>query len=267
MPLQSQNQQIAPSRRQVSDLDSLRPGRLEGTRVASPSQHEQGNQTEFPESQPSDSIQFPSKHRPPPENAERELKRAYNRLMESGAVWFWQRDRIPLIHLHSLAPEWPAQLYRTAMALYRSGDRLQAERWARSCRHYSTALWHEAKLSWLRDSQVPKDLPELPNAQVEYHLHESIESTRDLIQDLEHRKLPSPPGVTPGSYAAQWIPAMIRVARMHLDQSGSPSQPSNLTECEHLKAAEEWARSAEGISVALQSLPAPSSLKRGPEAA
>lgn len=172
-------------------------------------------------------------------------------MMESGAVWFWQRDQIPLIHLHSLAPEWPARIYRTAMALYRLGDRLQAERWARACRHYSTALWHEAKISWLKDPNAPRDLFELPHAQSEYHLHESIEETRDLIQDLEHRSLVSPTGEHPGAYAIVWVPSMIRVARMHLEQSGSPAQPESLIQCENLKAAEEWARSAEGILVAL----------------
>jgi hypothetical protein len=189
---------------------------------------------------------------PPPENAERELKRAYNRLMESGAVWFWQREKSPLIHLNSLAPEWPVRLYRTAMALYHLGDRLQAERWARACRHYSTALWHEAKLSWLRDPSAPHDLAELPHAQGEYHLHESTEATRDLIQDLEHRAPPSLSSEHPGAYAAPWIATMIRVARMHLEKSGSLGQPESLDQCEHLKAAEEWARSAEGVLTALQ---------------
>ena len=189
---------------------------------------------------------------PPPENAERELKRAYNRLMESGAVWFWQREKIPLIHLHSLAPEWPARLYRTAVSLFHLGDRLEAERWARACRHYATALWHEAKLSWLKDPDAPRDLAELPHAQTEYHLHESTESTRDLIQDLEPRTIPTPSGEHPGAYAAPWISSMIRVARMHLEKTGSPAQPESLEQCEHLKAAEEWARSAEGILTALQ---------------
>jgi hypothetical protein len=203
----------------------------------------------------------------PPENAERELKRAFNRLMESGAVWFWQREQVPMIHLHSLAPEWPARLYRTAMALYRSGDRLDAERWARTCRHYATALWHEAKLSWLKDSNLPRDLPELPNAQIEYHLHESMEGTRDLIQDLENRKLPEPHSGSPGLYARDWISPMIRVARMHLNQGGLLGQPGNLDECEHLKAAEEWARSAEGICTALESQAAKPRPEGLPEAA
>lgn len=184
----------------------------------------------------------------PPENAERELKVAFNRLMESGVVWLWQREKLPDVQLLGIAPEWPARLYRTASALYRNGERLAAERWARSCRHFATALWHEAKIAWLYDPSHPKDLDEYPNAQVEYQLHETPDTTRDLIHDLEGRPLPVVPHELPGSYAQNWIEPIIRLARKHLEQCQAQAGAFELVQCEHLKAAEEWARTAEEIS-------------------
>jgi hypothetical protein len=191
----------------------------------------------------------------PAENAERELKVAYNSLMEMGTVWTWSRTLIPLARTLPLAPEWAYRLYRTASALYRNQERPASEHWARACQHYSTALWHEAKLAWLDDPECPKDLEELPHSESEFHLHESPNLTRDLLDDLTSRPKLSPPALgSPGGYAYEWLEAILSRARVHLQGlPGAPEGTRGLKECESIKAAEEWARCAEELMAALSS--------------
>jgi len=189
----------------------------------------------------------------PAENAERELKAAYNAAMEMGTVWLWARPATPFTQTLPLQPEAGFRVYRTAAALYRNQFRPASEHWARACSHLCTALWHEAKLAWLNSPGCPRDLLELPHGEFEFHLHESPVETRDLLDDLMSRPhLPPPSPGTPGIYAYEWIQPILKRAREHL----TPISPLiggslPLRMCEAIQAAEEWARCAEELMAVL----------------
>jgi hypothetical protein len=183
----------------------------------------------------------------PAENAVRELKMAFNAVMELGTALLWARPSSALAPLAPLTPEGAFRLYRTASALYRNQHLPSSELWARACQHYATALWHEAKLDWLEGPNCPRDLLELPNAEVEFHLHESPEEIRDLLDDLIGRPpITSLAPGTPGIYAFEWIPLILERAKIHLENT-SHGVIKNLKYCEAVKASGEWARCAEEL--------------------
>lgn len=79
-----------------------------------------------------------------PENAESELRKAYNCVVETGVAHFWDRKAIPGVN-----PDEVVTIYKRALEAFRGGQRLAAERWARAAKHLSRAYWHEAKIAYL----------------------------------------------------------------------------------------------------------------------
>ena len=77
-----------------------------------------------------------------PENAEYEIRKALNCVVEAGVTHFWDRRAIPGVNADEVIT-----LYKRAYSAYRKEDRLAAERWARTAKHLSRAFWHEAKIS------------------------------------------------------------------------------------------------------------------------
>jgi hypothetical protein len=57
----------------------------------------------------------------------------------------------------------------------------------------------------------------------------------------------------PGGYAFEWLKPMLKVANQHMNSSreNSPVRGHTLLQCEHIKAANEWARCCEEIMSAL----------------
>ncbi|NBU20263.1 hypothetical protein EBS43_02440, partial [bacterium] len=101
-----------------------------------------------------------------PDNAEHELRKAYNCIIESGVNYTFT----PLQTLE-FSPQEAIQTYEQAFQFYRQGKRLTAERWARAAKHLARAFWHEAKIAYLEPRL--EDLPYLKGEQDdEYHLHE-----------------------------------------------------------------------------------------------
>ena len=82
------------------------------------------------------------KHYHGPDNADHELRKAYNTVVETGVTFAWDRRPIPGVNSNEVV-----DIYRHAFRCHRDGDRLAAERWARTTKHLSRALWHEAKLA------------------------------------------------------------------------------------------------------------------------
>src|SRR4051812_32870760 len=87
-----------------------------------------------------------------PDNAEHEIRKAYNCVIETGTIHFWDRRAIPGVN-----PDEVVTLYKHAFFLYRKGNKLAAERWARTAKHLSRAFHHEAKTAYLepRSSELP----------------------------------------------------------------------------------------------------------------
>src|SRR5262249_19181208 len=73
-----------------------------------------------------------------PENAEYEIRKAYNAAIEESLTYHWDRKPIPGVN-----PDEVIELYRHAFNCHRNGARLAAERWARSAKHLARAFWHE----------------------------------------------------------------------------------------------------------------------------
>ncbi len=175
-----------------------------------------------------------------PENAEHELRKAYNTVIETGVTHFWDRRPIAGVNADEVAAT-----YRHAFRCHRDGDRLAAERWARTTKHLARALWHEAKLAWFEDRL--SELPFLEGAEPEeYGLHERADTTADLLTSLE-RTLP--PGFK--QMPAEMTRYLSR-ARRHLEALHKPSAKNELVHAEHIKAAHEYGRAVECMALAYE---------------
>lgn len=171
-----------------------------------------------------------------PENAEHELKKAYNHAVEVGTVYSGRS--IPgvdssLAFLH----------YRKAYDAFRAGDRLSAERWARTTKHISRALWHEAKISYLAEHSSV--LPYLSDAREEYNLHEYSDTTEDLLTSLAEDL---PPGLDSMPREMQLF---LAKGRAHLSELSSGHLKHELLRAEHIKAAHEYGRVIECMALAI----------------
>lgn len=182
-----------------------------------------------------------------PENATLELKRAYNSVVELGTVISagWQGP----LHFDAAAA-----LYLRAMDCYRMhspASRLASERWARAAKHLSEALWHEAKIAYLKERTAA--LPYLTDALSEYHLHhETEESAKALLDTYESRhgslagRLTENLGVDPA--------ALMTCGHAHLTALRDPSAPRHeLLSAERIKAANQYGRALECILLAVES--------------
>ncbi len=168
-----------------------------------------------------------------PDNAEHELKKAYNCVIEAGVTHFWSRRPIPGVNPYEVVT-----LYKNAMEAYRENDRLTAERWARCAKHLARATWHEAKISYLEPR--PTELPFLGEASEEFHLHEQPNSTADLLNALSNQ---IPAGMTE---TPEEIRRYLLLGKRHLTELDNiTSHQNELLKAERIKAAHEYGRTVE----------------------
>ena len=76
---------------------------------------------------PTPSQDSPEYHVHGPENAEHEIRKAYNPVIDSAMEFFWDRRAMPGVNPHEALT-----MYKHAFNRHREGDQLAAERWARS---------------------------------------------------------------------------------------------------------------------------------------
>lgn len=188
-----------------------------------------------------------------PDNAATELKRAYNAVVEAGVTHLWD---------HALSTPVSAQrvteLYRRAMEEYRRNtptSRLSAERWARAAKHLAEAIWHEAKISYLKDRI--SELPYLTDAVSEYHLHqETEEGAQSLLNTFESSFPLGPQAVQEldGALSSEELRSCLDRGRGHLRDLNDVSQPRHeLLRAERIKAAHQYGRALECVLLALES--------------
>ena len=182
----------------------------------------------------------PEAHYHGPDNAEHELRKAYNLVAEVGTTFFWDRRATPGIPADEVV-----SLYRHSYQTYRQGDRLAAERWARSVKHLARAFWSEAKISYLEPRAA--ELPYLEGATAEeFNLHEKIDTTEDFLNSLaEH----VPPGHTE---MPEIMKRYLTRARRHLEVLKDPEYRHELLRAEHIKAAHEYGRVLECMGLVFE---------------
>lgn len=175
-----------------------------------------------------------------PENAEHELKVAYNCVIETGTTYYQKVGT-----LKDVNPQETMDVYRRAFHAYRQDDRLAAERWARTAKHLARAHWHEAKIAYLEVHHT--DLPYLEGATAEeYHLHERSDTTEDLLNSLAFH---IPPGMTE---APASMKKYLNRGRMHLGVLNQPDYRHELLRAERIKAAYEYGRTVECMTLAYE---------------
>lgn len=177
-----------------------------------------------------------------PDNAEIELKRAYNSCIETGVTHEWPRHAIPDVPSDAVF-----SLYQKAMDYFRKGTpsaRLVAERWARVVKHLALACWHEAKIDYL--ASRADELPCLPHARAEFHLHAETRETAQALLDSAAQKMKT------GRKAPDEPARLLRRGRMHLDHLASTPVENELLHAEHIKAAHEYGRVLEYYLLALE---------------
>lgn len=173
-----------------------------------------------------------------PENAEHELRKSYNLVIEANLTHFWDRQPIAGVD--------PAELsgvYESAYKAFRQGDRLLAERWARTAKHLARAFWHEAKIAYLE--KHPTDLPFLEGARSEeYNLHEHSDTTEDLLASVENH---IPTGLTE---MPQIMRHYVSRGHAHLKKLQNSGYRHELLRAERIKAAHEYGRTVECMALA-----------------
>ncbi len=175
-----------------------------------------------------------------PENAEHEIRKAYNCVIETGVTYFWNQKAIPGVHADEVISQ-----YKKAFDCYRNGNRLAAERWARTAKHLARAAWHEAKISYLEPRVA--DLPFLRGAQEdEYHLHERANTTADLLNSVSDQ---IPPGL---KEMPQEMIRYLNHGKKHLASLENPNYKNELLIAERIKAAHEYGRVLECITLAYE---------------
>ncbi len=172
-----------------------------------------------------------------PENAEHELKKAFNLVVEAGVTHFWDRRPIP-----GTAPHEVVELYRQAFDACRSGNRLQAERLARATKHLARALWHEAKLAYFEPRAG--ELPALEEAREEYNLHETAEGSAELLESMT-RAVPHGMTEMPGN-----LKRYLMRGKRHLSALAGSPDAHELVRAERIKAAHEYGRTLECLLLA-----------------
>jgi hypothetical protein len=177
-----------------------------------------------------------------PENAEHDLRRAYNRVVDAAALHFWDRRSVPGVNAHEAIT-----LYKQALNLYRQGRRLSAERWARAARHLSAAFLAEGKIAFLEPHMA--DLPCLKGATAEeFDLGEHSDTTTDLLNSIESHAVPG------FKEMPEEMKRYLVRARKHLDALASerPEAQHELLRAERIKAAYEYGRVLECLSLAYE---------------
>lgn len=175
-----------------------------------------------------------------PDNAEHELRKAYNCTIDAAVCHFWDRKAILGVN-----PDEVVTLYKHAFNAHRKGERLAAERWARTAKHLSRAFLYEAKIAYLEPRS--SELPYLEGAtDEEYNLKETLDTAHDLLNSLaEH----VPPGL---SEMPEDMKRYLSRARKHLEVLKSDEYKHELLRAERIKAAHEYGRVLECMALALE---------------
>jgi hypothetical protein len=174
-----------------------------------------------------------------PENAEHEIKKAFNCVIETGVVHFWKRHPIPGVN-----PNEVTDMYRRSFDAYRNNDRLTGERWARTAKHLARAFWHEAKISYFEPRTT--ELPFLENAYEEYNLYEHSDTTADLLDSVAGH---IPPGL---KQMPEQMQHYLARGRKHLSLIDADPNQHELLRAERIKAAHEYGRVLECMALAYE---------------
>ncbi|MDR3608010.1 MAG: hypothetical protein P4M08_11600 [Oligoflexia bacterium] len=175
-----------------------------------------------------------------PANAEHELRKAYNCVIDAATTFFWDRKGIPGVN-----PDEVVTIYKRAFRAHRDGDRLAAERWARTAKHLSRAFQSEAKIAFLEPRTA--ELPCLEGATPEeYCLTERVDATEDLINSLADHI----PHET--HEISKVMEHYLRRARRHLETLHSADVTHELLRAEVTKAAHEYGRVLECMQLAYE---------------
>ncbi len=176
-----------------------------------------------------------------PHNAEHELRKAYLSAIELGTLFPDPKTK-PMTGVN---PNEVFIIYQRAFQKYRNGNRLAAERWARTTKHLARAFWHEAKILYLEPRTTK--LPYLEGAQKnDYGLHEHSDSTMDLLESVANHV---PPGL---NEMPEDMKRYASRARKHLETLESPQYKHELLRVERIEAAYEYARVLECMALAYE---------------
>jgi hypothetical protein len=179
-----------------------------------------------------------------PENADHELRKAYNSVIDVGMQYFWNQKTIP-----GVTPDEAFQIYRHAFHCHEKGLKLAAERWARVAKHLSRALFHEAKIAYLQPRL--HDLPYLKGASAEdFELRSHSDTTADLLDSLAQDL---PPGF---EEMPEDMKRYVGRGRKHLeflDPHIQGAETHELLRAERIKAAHEYGRVVECLALAYES--------------
>ena len=193
-----------------------------------------------------------------PDNAEQALREAYNRVLESGLTYYWERILTAGVNANEAQ-----QLYDQAFFAFEHNHRLLAERWGRAASHFALALWHEAKIQFLSSSAcppIPSIRPSMhnltPNEDLHLHAHETHE---EIEAELRSNWIQAKNRVSKSS-KGELDPFFQRVSRylsrgeFHLGAPPWSSLPqpqhAELLQAERLKAAHEYSSAAEYLLLA-----------------
>jgi hypothetical protein len=175
-----------------------------------------------------------------PENAQHELRKAYNCVIETGTTHFWDRKQVPGVN-----PDEVVTLYKQAFDANRRGNRLVAERWARTAKHLSRAFWHEAKIAYL-EPRVG-DIPYLEGAETdEYFMKDHSDTAEDLLESVA---IDLPPGT---DEMPEPMKRYLARARKHLEVIKEPQYKNELLIAERVNAAHEYGRVIECMALAYE---------------
>lgn len=180
-----------------------------------------------------------------PEKARHELRLAYNSIIDAGTTHFWDRRLPPGVH-----PDEALTLYKRAFQLNRQGHFLASERLARAAQHLAIAMWHEAKITYL-EPRVG-DLPYLEHATAEeLDIQQHTDTTTDLLASLQGHIPQGEPGV-PHDMSRYLMRARRHLEKLVGQTFSKPLSRHELLEAEHLKAAYQYARALECLSLAYE---------------
>jgi hypothetical protein len=179
-----------------------------------------------------------------PENADHELRKAYNAVIDTGMQFFWNQKTIPGVNADEVIA-----IYKHAYHSHQKGLKLAAERWARTAKHLSRAFFHEAKITYLGPRIA--DLPYLNGASAaDFDLRSHSDTTADLLDSLAQDL---PPGF---QEMPEDMKRYISRGRKHLeflDPSHPECEKHELLRAERIKAAHEYGRVVECLALAYES--------------
>jgi hypothetical protein len=184
----------------------------------------------------------PETHVHGPENAEHEIRKAYNTVVDAALGFFWDRRAIPGVNPHEALT-----MYKHAFNRLREGNKLAAERWARCSKHLARAFHAEAKLAYLEPRA--SELPFLDGATAE-EFGLSSDARSDMALDLlnsvaEH----APPGY---ERMPEDMVRYLARARKHLQTIDQLGYHHELLRAERIRAAHEYGRVLECMALAYE---------------